>query len=151
MRAPVTGCACSLLSSRSIVVMQSCSNNPTGVDPDIAQWEVLFNIVRERSLLPVLDCAYQGFASGDLDADAASVRLCERMGIDFIVCQSFAKNMGMYGKCSLRRSGWPLLGARDTCQCFSVHVPTRFCHCSCCIHVELRVLHASSAAPLRYV
>ena len=81
----------------SVVLMQSCSNNPTGVDPDLAQWDILLDIVKERRLLPVLDCAYQGFASGDLDHDGTSVRLCEAKGIEFFVCQSFSKNMGMYG------------------------------------------------------
>jgi aspartate/tyrosine/aromatic aminotransferase len=45
--------------------MQSCSNNPTGVDPSADQWAVLFDIVQERKLLPFLDCAYQGFARWD--------------------------------------------------------------------------------------
>ncbi len=36
--------------------------------------------------------------SGDLDVDAASVRICESKGIEFIVCQSFSKNMGLYGE-----------------------------------------------------
>jgi hypothetical protein len=46
----------------SIVLLQSCSNNPTGVDPSPEQWTVLFDIIKERRLLPFLDCAYQGFA-----------------------------------------------------------------------------------------
>jgi aspartate aminotransferase len=46
-----------------------------------------------------VDCAYQGFASGDLDRDAAIVRkLLATSGREFFVAQSFAKNMGLYGE-----------------------------------------------------
>jgi aspartate/tyrosine/aromatic aminotransferase len=89
----------SLLRARSsVVLLQACANNPTGVDPTPAQWDIIMAILREQQLLPLLDCAYQGFASGDLDVDAYSTRKCEAEGIEFIVCQSFAKNMGIYGE-----------------------------------------------------
>jgi len=44
------------------------------------------------------DCAYQGFASGDLDKDAWAVREFVKRGIPLLVCQSFAKNAGLYGE-----------------------------------------------------
>jgi aspartate aminotransferase len=40
--------------------------------------------------------AYQGFASGDPEEDAWAVRLFERRGMELLVCQSFAKNFGLY-------------------------------------------------------
>ena len=42
--------------------------------------------------------AYQGFASGDLNRDAYAVRLFLRDGHQILLAQSFAKNMGLYGK-----------------------------------------------------
>ena len=42
--------------------------------------------------------AYQGFASGDLDNDAWAVRHFAEEGLNFILTQSYAKNMGLYGK-----------------------------------------------------
>ena len=42
--------------------------------------------------------SYQGFASGDLDEDATSIRMFEQAGLDMFVAQSFAKNMGLYGE-----------------------------------------------------
>jgi aspartate aminotransferase len=42
--------------------------------------------------------AYQGFASGDIDRDAAPVRLFAKEGIAFALAQSYAKNMGLYGE-----------------------------------------------------
>ena len=40
----------------------------------------------------------QGFASGDPDADARAIRLFEAQGLSFFVCQSFAKNFGLYSE-----------------------------------------------------
>ena len=42
--------------------------------------------------------AYQGFASGDIDRDAASMRHFVDQGLSVFVTQSYAKNMGLYGK-----------------------------------------------------
>jgi len=44
-----------------------------------------------------MDMAYQGFASGDSDADAASVRRFVADGHSILLAQSFAKNFGLYG------------------------------------------------------
>jgi len=52
-------------------------------------------------LFPVFDCAYQGFATGDPEADAWSARYFVQCGFELLVCQSFAKNFGLYSK-SLR-------------------------------------------------
>eukprot|EP00499_Haloplacidia_sp_CaronLabIsolate_P004112 CAMPEP_0196769406 /NCGR_PEP_ID=MMETSP1104-20130614/520_1 /TAXON_ID=33652 /ORGANISM="Cafeteria sp., Strain Caron Lab Isolate" /LENGTH=408 /DNA_ID=CAMNT_0042139501 /DNA_START=42 /DNA_END=1268 /DNA_ORIENTATION=- len=80
----------------SVVVLHACAHNPTGVDPTIDQWRQVADLCKARSLFPFFDCAYQGFASGDLDADAAAVRLFEAEGLEFFCAQSFAKNMGLY-------------------------------------------------------
>lgn len=42
--------------------------------------------------------AYQGFATGDLGRDAAGLRLLAKDGHKLMLCQSFAKNMGLYGE-----------------------------------------------------
>lgn len=40
----------------------------------------------------------QGFASGNLDADAQSVRMFVADGGECLAAQSYAKNMGLYGE-----------------------------------------------------
>jgi Aminotransferase class I and II len=40
----------------------------------------------------------QGFASGDLDSDAAALRLFTDAGLEVMLAQSYAKNMGLYGE-----------------------------------------------------
>ncbi|KAF2566237.1 hypothetical protein F2Q68_00027360 [Brassica cretica] len=84
--------------SGAIVVLQSCAQNPTGIDPTLEQWEKIRQIVRSKGLLPFFDNAYQGFASGNLDSDAQSVRMFVADGGECLIAQSFAKNMGLYGE-----------------------------------------------------
>ena len=55
-------------------------------------------VCKEGNLFPVFDCAYQGFATGDPEADAWSVRYFVQCGFELLVCQSFAKNFGLYSK-----------------------------------------------------
>jgi hypothetical protein len=57
--------------------------------------------MKARKHFPFFDCAYQGFASGDLDTDAWAVRYFVDQGFELLVAQSYAKNFGLYG-----RSGW---------------------------------------------
>jgi len=80
------------------VLLHACAHNPTGVDPDDGQWEAIANVMKERKLVPLMDSAYQGYASGSLDQDAKAVRLFAEMGFEMYMCQSFAKNLGLYGE-----------------------------------------------------
>ena len=83
----------------SAVLLHACAHNPTGIDPTLENWRELSHVFRERKLTALFDSAYQGYASGDLDADAASVRTFEAAGVPpMMVCQSFAKSMGLYGE-----------------------------------------------------
>lgn len=83
---------------RSLVLLHACAHNPTGVDPSEAQWREIAAVMKERDLIPVIDSAYQGYASGDLEKDAFACRLFESMGFELFMCQSFAKNLGLYGE-----------------------------------------------------
>eukprot|EP00742_Colponemidia_sp_Colp-10_P003024 GILJ01003226.1.p1 GENE.GILJ01003226.1~~GILJ01003226.1.p1 ORF type:complete len:444 (+),score=75.07 GILJ01003226.1:40-1332(+) len=82
----------------SVVLLHACAHNPTGVDPSQPQWEAIANLMQERGLIPYFDCAYQGFASGDLHRDAWAVRMFVARGFEMFVSQSYAKNFGLYGE-----------------------------------------------------
>ncbi|KAF4348435.1 hypothetical protein F8388_019530 [Cannabis sativa] len=84
--------------SGSIVLLHACAHNPTGVDPTPDQWDQIKQLIRSKSLLPFFDSAYQGFASGSLDADAQPIRMFAADGGELLVAQSYAKNMGLYGE-----------------------------------------------------
>jgi len=82
----------------AVVMLHAVAHNPTGVDPSQDQWLQILNVCRAKSLFPVLDSAYLGFASGDVDVDAASVRLFAESGQEFFLAQSFSKNFGLYNE-----------------------------------------------------
>lgn len=82
----------------AVIILHACAHNPTGIDPTQKQWEEIANIMEERKLFPLIDIAYQGFASGDLDADAATVRYFVKRGFELLVAQSFSKNFGLYNE-----------------------------------------------------
>lgn len=83
---------------RSVFLLHACAHNPTGVDPTSDQWKVIADTMLEKGHFAFFDCAYQGFASGDLDKDASAVRYFVERGVPLLVCQSFAKNAGLYGE-----------------------------------------------------
>ncbi|KAJ8588910.1 aspartate aminotransferase [Rhizopogon salebrosus TDB-379] len=83
---------------RSVFLLHSCAHNPTGVDPTRDQWKQIAEVMLAKNHYTFFDCAYQGFASGDLNNDAWSVRYFVEKGMPMLVCQSFAKNAGLYGE-----------------------------------------------------
>ncbi|WWD20889.1 hypothetical protein CI109_105367 [Kwoniella shandongensis] len=82
----------------SIILFHACAQNPTGIDPTQEQWKELSDIVKAKKHVSLFDMAYQGFASGDLVRDAFAVRYFVEQGHQIILCQSFAKNLGLYAE-----------------------------------------------------
>lgn len=85
----------------SIFLLHACAHNPTGLDPSKEQWPTILDTLASKEHIVIFDSAYQGFASGSLDNDAFAVRLgLEKLAksCPIFVCQSFAKNFGMYGE-----------------------------------------------------
>ncbi|KAK0570651.1 hypothetical protein LWI29_004437 [Acer saccharum] len=85
-------------SSGAIVLLQTCGHNPTGVDPNLEQWEQIRKLMRLKGLLPFFDCAYQGFVSASLDADAQPVRMFVADGGECLTALSYSKIMGLYAE-----------------------------------------------------
>jgi aspartate/tyrosine/aromatic aminotransferase len=82
----------------ALVLLHACAHNPTGVDPTQEQWRAIAALMKEKGLVPLMDSAYQGYASGDLVTDAWAMRFFESEGFEMFLCQSFAKNLGLYGE-----------------------------------------------------
>jgi len=85
------------LPPKSVVLLHACCHNPTGVDLSRAQWQELMPLLRERSLLPYLDLAYQGYGDGIAD-DAYAARALAEAGLPFFIANSFSKSMSVYGE-----------------------------------------------------
>lgn len=79
-------------------LIHPCAHNPTGVDPTVAQWQKMVETCKRKKHLCILDSAYQGYASGSLEKDREAIELFLESGMEFFVCQSFAKNLGLYGE-----------------------------------------------------
>ncbi len=84
--------------SGSIFLLHACAHNPTGVDPSREQWRSVSDAILAKGHHVLMDCAYQGFASGDADADASAIRFFVDAGHSLLLAQSFAKNFGLYGE-----------------------------------------------------
>lgn len=84
--------------SGSVVLLHACAHNPTGCDPSHDQWKELSTLIKERDLHVFFDSAYQGFASGNAEADAFALRYFVNEGHNLLLAQSFAKNFGLYGE-----------------------------------------------------
>lgn len=83
----------------SAVLLHACAHNPTGVDPSPDGWKQICSALKAKTGLHLFfDSAYQGFASGDAEADAFALRHFVDEGVPFALAQSFAKNFGLYGE-----------------------------------------------------
>jgi aspartate aminotransferase len=82
----------------SVVLLHACAHNPTGCDPSHEQWKQLSDLCHEKKFCVFFDSAYQGFASGDAEADGYALRLFVKEGHNVLLAQSFAKNFGLYGE-----------------------------------------------------
>ncbi|GFZ51304.1 Transaminase A [Saitozyma sp. JCM 24511] len=88
----------SILADVHQILLHACAQNPTGIDPTKEQWKELNEVIKSKKHLALFDMAYQGFASGDLIGDAFAPRYFVEQGHQIILCQSFAKNLGLYGE-----------------------------------------------------
>jgi len=77
------------------VLLHGACHNPSGIDPTVEQWKKIADVIYDRSLLPLVDFAYQGFADG-LREDAAGVLEMCRPGCNLLIASSFSKNFGLY-------------------------------------------------------
>lgn len=93
----------SAAADESIILLHACCHNPTGMDLTTEQWEEVLSIIQQKKLFPLVDMAYQGFASGSPYKDISLIRRLNQLVVEgkistYALCQSFAKNMGLYGE-----------------------------------------------------
>ena len=83
--------------AKTLVILHACCHNPTGADLTPEQWKKIISICQTRQLIPFLDIAYQGFATG-IEEDGAAVQLFANSGMSFFVSSSFSKSFSLYGE-----------------------------------------------------
>jgi aromatic-amino-acid transaminase len=85
------------LPEHSIVLLQPCCQNPTGIDFSKDQWHEIIRVTARRKLIPFMDMAYQGFGDS-LSEDIWPIRAMADAGLVFVVSNSFSKNFSLYGE-----------------------------------------------------
>lgn len=80
-----------------VVVLHACCHNPTGVDPSPVEWKRIAERLSDQGVVPLVDFAYQGFASS-LEDDRAAVLALVEAGLEVLVCTSFSKIFGLYNE-----------------------------------------------------
>ena len=83
--------------AKTLAILHACCHNPTGADLTAEQWKKIISLCQTRQLIPFLDIAYQGFASG-IEQDGAAVRMFADSGMSFFVSSSFSKSFSLYGE-----------------------------------------------------
>lgn len=80
----------------AILLHASC-HNPTGIDPTPEQWQLISQAVAEQGLMPLIDCAYQGFGDG-LEEDVQGLRMILDKNPEALITTSCSKNFGLYNE-----------------------------------------------------
>jgi aromatic-amino-acid transaminase len=78
-----------------VFLIHASCHNPTGVDFSPEQAEALLDVLHERGVTPLVDCAYAGFAAG-FEQDLHIVRAVMSRFEEAILCFSCSKNFGLY-------------------------------------------------------
>ncbi len=81
----------------SIILLQACCHNPTGLDLSLAQWQEVAKLLKKQRVFPFFDLAYQGFGEG-IEEDVKALRYFVDQGHELLIANSFSKNFGLYGE-----------------------------------------------------
>ncbi|XP_071476776.1 aspartate aminotransferase, cytoplasmic-like [Diadema antillarum] len=85
-------------SNDSVIILHACAHNPTGVDASREDWKRIAAAIKESGAFPFFDCAYIGFATGNVDTDRWPIQYFVDQGFEFFGAQSYSKNFGLYNE-----------------------------------------------------
>jgi len=85
------------LPADDVVVLHGSCHNPTGADPTPEQWTAIADVIASRKLLPLVDFAYQGFATG-IAEDALGIHALSERVDEMLIASSYSKNFGLYNE-----------------------------------------------------
>ncbi|HCP81353.1 MAG TPA: aromatic amino acid aminotransferase, partial [Octadecabacter sp.] len=91
--------------------LHGCCHNPTGANLTNPQWKGVVDLLKEKSAVPFVDIAYQGFGDG-LAEDGAATRLVASSFDNVLIAASCSKNFGVYRE----RTGILMSITKDTAQ-----------------------------------
>lgn len=83
------------LTANDVLLLHGCCHNPSGADPDQAQWAAIAELLERTGAMPFVDLAYLGFGHG-LEPDRAGINLLAARLPEMIVASSCSKNFALY-------------------------------------------------------
>ncbi|KAG6009347.1 hypothetical protein E4U21_002655 [Claviceps maximensis] len=86
------------LPPRSVIILQTAGNNPTGCDPSPSGWRTLGEVFARHQHLAFLDAAYPGFVTGDVELDCEPIRILAAANVPIVLAATFGKSFGLYGE-----------------------------------------------------
>ena len=78
-----------------ILLLHGCCHNPTGANLSLEQWVELTQLIKDKSVLPFIDLAYQGFGDG-LNKDVEGLNYLIKNVSEAMIAVSCSKNFGVY-------------------------------------------------------
>lgn len=85
-------------SYNNIILLHGCAHNPTGYDLTSDEWRYIFDLVVSKNIFPIIDLAYLGFATGNVNKDSTVVNILNEYNCPALVCTSYSKNFGLYSE-----------------------------------------------------
>lgn len=82
----------------NIILFHGCAHNPSGFDPTKEEWKSLIELCERKNMLILIDMAYLGFASGNIEKDSSILKIVNNKDYPVFVCSSYAKNFGLYSE-----------------------------------------------------
>lgn len=85
-----------LIPDNHTILLHGCAHNPTGYDLTLEQLKKVTDICKSKNLFIVVDLAYMGFASGNIDTDRNILKILNDDFYPSVICTSYSKNFGLY-------------------------------------------------------
>lgn len=94
------------LPDNSVINLQLCNHNPTGLDLNEQQWDTLAKLFQEKKHFAFFDCAYLGLASGSFEKDLYGLHCFLNHKVEFFLAYSSAKSSLNYSDDVGALIGW---------------------------------------------
>lgn len=83
------------MTANDALLLHGCCHNPSGTDPDAAQWAAIGDLLARTGAAPLVDLAYLGFGES-LEADRAGINILAGKVPEMIIASSCSKNFALY-------------------------------------------------------
>lgn len=94
------------LPENQVISIQVSNHNPTGLDLNEKQWEILAKTFLNKKHFAFFDCAYLGYSSGNFQKDLFGVHTFLKNKIEFFLAYSSAKSTLNYSDDIGALMGW---------------------------------------------